>query len=247
MKMTGKLEKNLYNVKYTAGSYLDSGLSLYLSSLEKGYDIKDSLLGGDNFSISNRSWDSIKEYTPGYNLREKLRDSLDTKPGMLFLQSNAIATIPFFAVGMPAAELAQVGIDKMMPNAHEITGYVTNSVSTLGAQMITGYGTFMANEVRTNIHKYVNDQGRLSPKKIATGLGRAVKAFLSFDIPYTLTKISGQSLFLHKGNDPWAASALVDGIALPAFWSVVIPLGIRNRVIETKQTKEWDSQTKPQK
>ena len=80
--MAKKLEKLLYDVKYTAGSYADSGLSMYLSVLEKGYGIKDAIFNINPKDTDKKSWDEVKEYTPGYKLREKLRDSLDTEPGI---------------------------------------------------------------------------------------------------------------------------------------------------------------------
>ena len=99
--------------KYTAGSYLDISLSSYLSILEKGYDIKDNIFGKKNTELYKSSWESVRDYTPGYRVREKLRETMDTKPGMLYLQSNLISTIPFVSVGMPVAELARLGIESL--------------------------------------------------------------------------------------------------------------------------------------
>ncbi|MFH1585386.1 MAG: hypothetical protein ABIB79_01305 [archaeon] len=96
------------------------------------------------------------------------------------------------------------------------------------------------NEVRTNKQKYSNENGRISVPKIGKGLVNAVKAFLSFDIPYTISKIGGQTSFLYFGKDPWKASVFVDAIALPAWWiAAAIPLGLKHGIIETKETKEW--------
>lgn len=223
--------------KYAAGSYLDGALSLYLSLLENGYNIKDSVNGTDNLNQFKSSWDSVKEYTLGYNLREKLRNSMDTRPGVLYLQSNLIGAIPFFGIGMPAAELAQVGIEKLMPEESEILKNAINSCVTLVSQFVFGYGGFMINEVRTNKYKYVNEKGKLSPKKIFNGLVKFAKAGLSFDIPYTSSKLAGQTYLLLEGKDPWQASALFDLAAIPVWYGVAIPLGLKYGVIETKFTK----------
>ncbi len=223
--------------KYTAGSYLDGALSLGLSLLEKGYDVKDGINGKSNFNIHERSWDSIKKYVPGYNLRERLRDSMDTKPGMLYLQSNLVGAIPFFGVGIPAAEMAKVGIEKLMPGESEILKNAINSCATLASQFIFFYGGFMVNEVKTNKYKYVNEKGKLSSRKVLGGLAKFVKAGLSFDIPYAGAKLAGQTYLLLEGKDPWQASALFDATAAPAWYSIAIPLGLKYGIIETRFTE----------
>lgn len=227
--------------KYAAGSYLDGILSLYLSLLENGYDIKDIITRANNSDIAERSWDAVKECTPGYKLREKLRDSVDTKPGMLYLQSNFIGAIPFFVIGMPAAELAKSGIEKLISGESEIVKNAINSCATLASQFVFGYGGFMINEVRTNKHKYVNEKGNLSPKKIFNGIVKFAKAGLSFDIPYISSKLAGQTYLLSEGKDPWQASVLFDAAVAPARYSVAIPLGLKYGIIETKFTEKKSS------
>tara|TARA_Y100000310_G_scaffold341676_1_gene441615 strand:- start:12653 stop:13192 length:540 start_codon:yes stop_codon:yes gene_type:complete len=169
---------------------------------------------------------------------ERLRESLDTEPGMHYLQSNILAVVPFVAVGMPAAEAAQSLIDKYMSGANEVVQMVANSSATLLAQMVFAYSTFMGNEVRTNRDKYNEDNGRISPRKVVRGTLNAAKAFLSFDIPFSLSKISGQSWFLYSGKDPWKASGIFDSIAIPLWYTVAIPYGLHNGVIETDRTEE---------
>ena len=237
-----KLEKAVYYTKYTVGSYVDAIASIPIWLVEKTSKRSERILGERNPNFL--SWNHIKSGSEIYNGREKLREKLDTKPGALFIQSNVIGAIPFFLVGMPAAELAQEGIDTYLSRASEIVQYATNSAVTLTAQMVTGYTGFMVNEVRTNKQKYVNENMKLSAKKIGSGLAKTVKAFLSFDIPYIVGKLGGQSYLLSKGKDPWIASGIFDSLAIPAFSIVAIPLGLWSGVIETKQTKKRKKKNK---
>lgn len=237
--MPTKLEKLRYNVKYVGGSYADAAMSIPIWVGEKAAGLTEKVLGDQ--TPEGLTKDYTRRNSPIYATRESLRDSLDTKPGVLFLQSNVAAVFPFVFVGMPAAEATQSFLDEYLPNLPEVANYTVNSLTTLAAQMTTAYSIFMANEVRTNKQKYVNEKGKLSPKKIGKGLVNSMKAFLSFDIPYAVSKVGGQSFALHKGLDPWKASGLIDTIAMPLWWIVAaIPLGLRNKVIETTQTKKWD-------
>lgn len=231
-----KLETILYDCKYTAGSYLDVFSSIPIWAAEKKTKIVGNLYNHAGKEIPNfLNFEYIKKKSPVYKLREKLRDSLDTRAGAVFLQSNILAALPFVAVGMPAAELAQSGIEKWISDAPKIIQYASNSTITLMTQMVMGYTIFMANEVRTNKYKYVDENGKIKAKKIFDGFKKAVKAFLSFDIPYIITKIGGQSAFLALGKAPWKASGLVDTIAFPAWYTFAIPLGLHKGIIEPKK------------
>jgi hypothetical protein len=97
-----------------------------------------------------------------------------------------------------------------------------------------GYTAFMANEVRTNREKYSDANGKISSKKVKAGFINAVKAFLSFDLSYVGLKTLGQSALLAAGQDPAVASALFDGLAIPSWYSIAVPLGLEKGVIETK-------------
>ncbi len=180
------------------------------------------------------SWDYTRKNSPVYKYRENLRSSLGTHAGTVYLQSNIISAIPFFAIGMPAAELAQAGIDRWMSGAPEILKYVTNSLTTLATQMIISYTVFMANEVRTNKYKYVDELGKIKIKKIFNGLKKVAKTFLTFDLSYIILKTGGQSFLLSQGKDPWKASGLFDLLATPIYWALIIPLGLHTNLIEPK-------------
>ena len=97
----------------------------------------------------------------------------------------------------------------------------------------------MANEIRVNKHKFTNQEGKLSVKKIGNGFKNAVKAFLTFDLSYIASKTVGQSVLLYQGRSPGMASAIFDSIVIPAWYTVAIPLGLKNNVIETKETRKW--------
>jgi len=139
---------------------------------------------------------------------------------------------------MPAAEAAEAALRSYFPHMNELGKCIANSLCTLLVQMIVGYTAFMINEVRTNREKYLDGDG-VSFKKVAVGFGKAVKAFLSFDIPYSLGKISLQSYFLWTGKDPWKASGIADGIAAPLWIAVAIPLGLHNNIFDTRETRSW--------
>jgi hypothetical protein len=229
--MTINLEQSLYYAKYTGGSYLDAFASIPIWASERIAQGSERLFGTRNpefLSIRN-----IQEKSPVYRTREKLRTTLDTRPGALYLQSNIIAAIPFMIAGIPVAELAEMGIDNYIKDSPEIVKCVINSLSTLTGQMIAGYTTFMANEVRVNKEKY-RENGKLSVRKITKKLGDTIKAFLYFDLRYIGLKTAGQSAMIYSGQDPGLASAIFDGLAMPAWYSIAIPLGLHKNIIETK-------------
>ncbi len=230
-----RLEKALYQIKYTLGSYLDAGASLPIWMAEKVAKGLEHVLGERNPKFLSLEY--IQDKSPIYKGREKLRESLDTRAGALYLQSNIIGALPFVFVGMPAAELAQSGINEYMAQSPEIVQYATNSLITLAAQMVAGYTTFMANEIRVNSEKYI-EKGKYDLRKILIGLKKAIKTFLRFDLTYITLKLGGQSGLLAMGKDPWKASSIFDAFALPAYYTICIPLGLQGGLIETKATKE---------
>ncbi len=231
-----RLEKIVYYGEYTAGSYLDAAISIPIWTAEQVSRGSEKLLKD---KIPNfLSLDYTKSNSPVYKCRESLRDKLDTKPGVAFLQSSMAGLVPFFLAGMPAAEIAQKGIDSYMPNAPELMKYTVNSFITLGAQMATSYIAFMASEIKTNLQKYVGEDNKISPKKVWSGFKIAVKTFLSFDLSYIGFKAVGQSALLAAGKDPWKASGIADSVAIPVWYVVAIPLGLSKGLIETKHTKK---------
>ena len=231
-----KLDKIKYCVKYTGGSYLDLFSSVPIWASEKIAQASNRLFGEKNPRFLSE--DYIHQNSSVYKSRERLRNNLDTEPGALFLQSNIIGALPFFIAGIPAAELAQQGIEKYLSEAPKIIQYTTNSLSTLLTQMAVGYTAFMANEIRVNKQKYV-ENGKLSAKKIGNGFKNAVKAFLSFDLSYVLAKTGGQSLLLAQGKDPWKASGIFDSLAIRLWYALGIGIGLNKGVIETRETKRW--------
>ncbi len=241
--MLSKLEKLAYDVKYSAGTYLDAFVSIPIWIAEKTTKSAERFYHKLGREVPRfLSLDYTKQNSSCYNARERLRDSLDTKPGALFIQSNIVASFPFFLIGMPASEFAQAGINRWISNAPEIVQYITNSLFTLTAQIATGYVGFMINEVRTNKDKYVNKDNKLSFRKIGNGFKNTVKAFLSYDLTYVGAKTIGQSFLLWRGKDPWKASGIFDAFAIPGWAAVCVPLGLRKGIIETKQTREWTRQ-----
>lgn len=228
-----KLEQVLNYTKYTAGSYYDAISSIPIWVAEKISRTSDRLFGEKNPRFL--SWQYTQDRSPIYKSRETLREKLDTRPGALFLQSNVIGAIPFVVAGMPAAEAAQAGIDYYLSNAPEIVKYATNSLSTLLMQMAAGYTVYMGNEVRVNFQKY-SENGNLKARKVWQGFKTAAKAFLKFDLTYIGLKTGGQSTLLGLGEDPWKASGIFDTLAIPIWYTVAIPLALKNKVIETKNS-----------
>ena len=228
-------QKLKYHLVYTGASYLDLILSAPIEASKGLAKISQRVLGDRTPKIL--TLEDIEQNSQTFHARENLREKLDTRPGSVFLQSNIIGAIPFFIAGLPAAEGAQHLINEYMSNAPKIAQYLTNSLATLSVQMIVGYTTFMANEIRTNKEKYT-ENGKLSPKKIKDGFINAVKAFLSFDLSYIGLKTLGQTALLAMKKDPATASGLFDGLALPAWYSIAIPLGLERGVITNKFFKK---------
>lgn len=231
-----RLEQLGYEAKYTLGAYADRIMSLPIFAGEK-------IAGGIEKVLGDKTPESLtaqytREHSALYKAREKLRDSLDTRPGSVYLGSNFIAAIPFFGIGIPTAEFAQVGIDRFMSGTSEIGQAITNSAITLASQMITGYSTFMVMEVISNRDKYVDESNHLMLGKIGKCLKNTVKAFLSFDLTYMGAKTLGQSYLLMQGKDPWIATSLFDSVAVPTFSALAVFLGLRGGLIETKKTKQ---------
>jgi len=239
--MTSLRKRLSYNIKYTLGSYAD----IFISSPIWAGAIT-SVLAEKTYNYLKKpvpnclSQDFTTNNSPIYALREKLRDSLDTKPGAIYLQSNIVSAIPFFLIGMPTAEWAQGKMADSMSSYSDLTQNLVSSGITIIAQMLTGYSTFITSEVISNFDKY-SVKGKLNSGKVLDCLKRTVKSFLPFDVSYTGLKIAGQSWLLSQGKDPWKASGLFDSLALPLWYAVTIPLGLRTGLIETKKTKERDS------
>ncbi len=230
------LEDTLYHVKYTAGSYADAISSIPIWTAEKISSCLEKKLGEKTPEFFKNDYTQANSRV--YKARENLRSSLDTRPGTLYLQSNLVALIPFFILGMPAAELAQTGIEKMIANAPPLVKQVTNSLATLAVQMTTSYVTFIVNEVRANKEKYVNENGKLSVKKIGSSVKKALKGFLAFDLSFIAAKTAGQSYLLSQGKDPWKASSIFDSIAFPLWYTIAIPIGLKSGLIVNKTYKQ---------
>jgi len=221
---------------YTTGSYVDLFMCVPIDSskyVSKGVEKLCDKLNVETPEFF--SWENIKENSPTFMALEKLRDKLDTRGGTVFLQSNLIAIAPFVLAGMPAAEYAQDAIKEHLDQMPIIGQYVTNTIITLSAQMVAGYTTFMANEIRANKEKYIDENGKLSSSKIYDGFKTAVKTFLLFDLTYGAAKIGGQSYFLSQGKDPSIASALFDALAMPLFFAIMIPVSLKSGMIQTKK------------
>ncbi len=226
-----------YYSVYTLGSYVDLFICVPIDSAK--YTSKGIEKLCDKLNIETPKcikWENIKENSPTYKTLEKLRDKLDTRGGTVFLQSNLIATAPIVFAGMPAAKYAQeLVIENYLKNTSELTQNLTNSLITLGVQMAVGYTFFMANEIRANKDKYVDENGKLSSSKIYSGFKTAVKTFLSFDLTYIASKLAGQSYFLSQGKDPAIASVLFDSFAIPVFYTVMIPISLKSGMIHAKK------------
>lgn len=228
------LEKLAYDAKYIAGTYADLVASIGVAPAEFIAKNSEKILGNKTPKFLTTKY--TRENSPVYKARQSLRDKLDTQPGVKYIQSNIIGAIPFVLAGMPAAELAQQGIDKFIGDSNQIVKYVTNSAVTLATQMATGYTAYFINEVRTNKQKFINEKGKLSPKKIGHEFVKTVKAFLAVDSTYAAMKIGGQSWYLSKGKDPWVASGFFDSLVIPIWYTICLPLGLHNRLIITKDS-----------
>lgn len=226
-------KKLAYHTKYTLASYLDLLQTIPIETASLVAKTSQKILGENNPKFL--SLEDIEKNSSVYKSRENLRNKLDTRPGSIFLQNNFLGTVPFLLAGIPAAMGGEHLVKEYMASAPLIAQYATNSAITLGAQILTGYTSFMALEVKSNKQKYVDENGKLSPKKIASGFKNAAKAFLSFDLTYAGLKIVGQSALLAAGKNAAVASVIFDSVAGPAWYTVAIPLSLEKGVIENKE------------
>lgn len=233
----GKLR---YDIKYTLGSYADLALSvpiLAAKGIAKTSEYIANKVGYKNPDCLN--WDNIEQRSETCSARKTLRDKLDTRPGNLFIVSNLVALAPFYFAGSPVADFAADMLKKHCPDANEIAKCVTNSAGTILGQFIAGYTTYMASEVTLNKQKFVNDKGKISPRKVWDEFKNAAKAFFFvFDAPYATLKLAAQSYMISQGQNPGVASEMFDNILLPTYFGTCIPLGLHKRMIITNKSDE---------
>ncbi|GEM_PF-6331166 len=234
-----RTERWKYYGKYTAGTYTDALASMPIWVGEKAAGLAESiygLLGKETPEFLTVEY--TRNNSPTFQLRERLRDNLDTRPGVLYLQSNLVSTVPFVLAGIPAAEAADSWIKENHPNLPELGKLVGTSLATLGAQLLTAYTAYMGNEIRTNSQKYkVN--GKFSLGRIGRGFWNTIKGFAKFDLAYAGAKTVGQSWLLHQGKDPGVASALFDSAGITTWYAFTPTIGLSQGLIETTQTRDW--------
>ncbi len=235
--MGKKLQRLGYEAKYTLGSYVDGIMSIPIFTGEKIAHGIEKVLGENTPKCLTREY--TREHSLLYQTRQKLRDSLETRPGSIYLGNNLLSAIPFFGAGIPTAEFAQSGIEYFIEKSPELVQSGVNSLITLAAQIVTGYSAFMGIEVFSNRHKYVDEGNRISGSKVKDCLKNTIKTFLPFDLSYIATKMVGQSWLLLEGKDPWVATSLFDSMAIPTFTALAVVLGLRGGIIDTKRIKEF--------
>lgn len=81
-----------YYAKYTVGSYVDALVSIPILVGEKLASGLERILGDKTPECLTVKYTQEKNQV--FVGRERLRQRLDTRPGMLYLQSNIIAAIP---------------------------------------------------------------------------------------------------------------------------------------------------------
>jgi len=233
----GKLS---YDIKYTLGSYADLALSMPIlagKAIAKTSEFVANKVGYKNPDCLN--WDNIEQRSETCNARKTLRDKLDTRPGNLFHCSNLVALAPFYFAGSPVADFAADMLKRHCPDAPEIAKCVTNSAGTIAGQFVAGYTTYMVSEVALNKQKFVNELGKVSPRKVWDEFKNAAKAFFFvFDAPYATLKLAGQSFMISQGQNPGIASEIFDQFALPTYFAVCNAMGLHKRMIITNKSDE---------
>jgi hypothetical protein len=248
-KLESNLEQKAKNTaeyfKYTGWTYADVVLSAPLLVARNAYRIKEEF--DRTLSIhplTTTSWEDVRKYTPGYNLREKIREKKDTKPGSIYLRSNAIGSIFFLGTGMPAAELAQWGIRALFPDLSPETQHGLNTGTTLACQYIIPTGAFILSDVLHHPGKYTvqspkpGDQDEPSKavnwKAVGKNLAGLTKAGIYFDTVFVPFKGWAQTALLNQGITPALTSALPDILGIAAWYTVTIQLGCSQNLIAAK-------------
>ncbi|MCA9459145.1 MAG: hypothetical protein KC550_01195 [Nanoarchaeota archaeon] len=221
-----------YYLKYTGGTYADICMSLPIVTTQKISENLEKILGFDE--THSLKWENIMKKSPVFKKREKLREELDTLPGVLNIRSNILAGTAMFVLGIPAAELAWDLMYETLKNSSELVQYASNSLITLMTQIAIGYGSFMIGDIHANKEIY-SANNSLSTQKIYSRFLKAVRSYLPFDLIYSGMKFSGQLYFLSEGEDPGYASAFADTLALPIFYALTISFGLHTGLIETKE------------
>jgi hypothetical protein len=236
--MVKRIEKYNYYKDYTFGACKDFAMSVPLGIAKMGWNIFDSVMDGAS-NIPSNSWENNKEYIPFYKKREKLRKNLDTLPGVKYLTSRAVASIPFFTFGIPAAILGENIVESSFPELPLAVKNTIISLETVCVQLSANYVTFMVKEVLSNKQKYVNSKGKIVPKKIMWGIKKTLKSFLPVDGPYGIIKTLGQSEIMGEGKSALLASTYFDFMVGPIAFTLAIPFGLKNKLIETKDSEKY--------
>jgi hypothetical protein len=239
--MKSKSEKLAYDCRYTAGTYADCLMSLPIGAAKGIYAISSKIskmTGKKTLAILSRE---DLANSPVFQARERLRKNLDTQPGMKYIVSNLVAVPPFYLAGIPIAEGLHNLANDVLPNMPVVLEYIINSAGTIFGQFAVGYSTYQIADIVQNTYKYRNDKGNLSPIKMLKGYWETTKAFIKFDVPYIAGKIAGQSTLRAFGKDPGIASVIFDSAAIPLWYLVAIPWGIRNNLIDNQETRRRKS------
>ncbi len=207
--------------KYTLGSYIDLVTSAAARVAER--------------LLPEEQWDATTERSPAYQLRERLRESLDTAVGNKFILATLPATGIFYLVGMPAAEVIADAIQTYMPNVPELGKLALDSVGTVVAQTVIWYTAFVAGDYVVN-HETYRKEGRI--KKLYETTRDSLRALLPWDVSYASAKLLGQTGLLLTGRNPWAASAIFDTLTLPFLYVLMVWLSMRKGLVISKPMRE---------
>jgi hypothetical protein len=241
-----KQERAKYKAKYTLNTFVDFGLSIPLYITEKCYYaagcIEEKLTGEKTWT----DWNTVKEYTPGYNKREVLREKWDTGKGVDMINSNLVGMVAFLAVGPVVAEATYHGLEKLIPQNSHVIREITTSAATSIAGYIAGNGTVIVDYAFFRDRKnHVKEDGSINLKKVYQTGKNFILGALKFDAFFFGGKILMQALMINKGMNPAEASVSYDTIGTMLWYAYIIPTYVTNGTIKPSVLPECMKITVP--
>jgi len=218
--------------KYTIGTYLDIIFSIPIFIFQQFFKYFKVIIKLNE--INSLKLDSIIENSSIFKKRKKLREELETLPGVLNIRSNIVASILMILTGIPIAKFAWNLIYNIVKDSSILIQYISNALITVMAQLLIGYLFFIIIEIYSDKKKY-SKNNILSSKKIFKGLVKIINSYLIFDIIYFVMKISGQLFFLYLGKDPGYASFYTDLIAFSLFYIFALFFGLHTGLIQIEK------------
>lgn len=230
-----------YSARYTANVYLDSLLTIPLAAARGFY----TAIGGIAEKIHCErpewtDWDKVKDYTPLYKQREKIRAKWDTEQGVKFLKSNVVGTALYFFAGKEVADITYDQMKSLFPQDVPIMKELTTSMATVISGYLVGNASIIIDyTLISNRDKHKKENGNLDYQKIAKTGENFLEGALSFDIPFFSGKMLMQTYMMSKGIAAGTASLIYDFGGIAAWNLLVFHIGMRKNIFEPESMPDY--------